>query len=124
MYTLTISEFFFHTDAATQKFDPAHVSTFVWHPCAALQSFEEACQELKTQLFVFAAMRGCDMALVAELDFTELRYQRVEGWRQSVELMPVEDERVRITLKVSCRAPWNENIDLHYAYALNICEQQ
>jgi hypothetical protein len=131
MFELVVSETCLRVDTTTQIFDPTRICAYIWHPCSAVQSFEEGCQLLNEELLMIAGLRGCEMALVSGLDFTDLRHQRFEGHRSSVELLPFEEgKRVRVTLKVSqiarCpgRGPFNANIDQTWLYVFEVFEQK
>lgn len=123
MFSLVITQFSAQVDAATQRFNPASACNDILQPYAFI-SFEEACQELQSFFMVIAEERGCEMALVSELDFHAKRHQRFERDRSSVELMPLGEERLRLTLNVCQRAPWNEKVDVHFTYTLEVAKQK
>lgn len=122
MHLLIITQFCAQVDAATQRFNPASACNNILQPYA-FNSFEEACQELQSFFMVIAGERGC-MALVSELDFHAKRHQRFEIEKSSIELMPLGEERLRLTLNVCQRAPWNEKVDVHFTYTLEVAKQK
>jgi hypothetical protein len=127
MFLLTTSEFYLIVDKQTQKFDSEHVTAHIWHPYEAAQTFEEAIQQLKTQISVVAEFRSCEPSLISDLDFVDPHYQRFDGdvVKSSVVLMAdVEEKKVTVTLKVAIPAPWNAGIEQHCTHVFDVREQK
>ena len=122
MFALTISETVSVVDEITQKINTDSVYAYIWHPCAAAETFGEACEQLKTQLAVVAEIRQCE-TLVANVDTTLMRHQRYE--RDRIELMAnAEDNRMWVTLKVFVPTPGDANREQYFVYVFDVREQK
>ena len=122
MFALTVSEFILTVDKETQRYDAERACVYIW-PKDAVPTFEEAIQQLKEQLVMFAVIRGCDPALIAELDFNDLHHQQLNDVKTSITLMAMGEGRLDVTLKVSTPVPWDVSMEQHFVYKFAVHEQ-